>query len=139
MAPHHAYQEEVQESFSPNMFYQEDTAELVQIEIISRYNSCCKCRQKMECIGTQKVLQYVCGVTMKTKILSSNWVLKISCLKQNGETMRLTMFTECLKKLIPEKSIESCVPKELSTYIPETIDEVKVPCDPDTIIDIERI
>ena len=116
ITPTDAYQEEVQESFSPNLFYQEDTAELVEIESISKYNSC-------------------------PKILSSNWVLKISCLKQNGETMRLIMFTECLKKLIPEKSIESYVPKELSTYILEAIDEVKVHYDPDKsiFIDIERL
>ena len=65
----------------------------------------------------------------------------MSCLKQNGETLRLTMFTECLKKLIPKKSIESCVPEELSVYILETIDEVKVQYDPDKsiVIDIERI
>ena len=51
------------------------------------------------------------------------------------------MFTECLKKLIPKKSIESCVPEELSTYILETIDEVKMQYDPDKSIDIhiERI
>ena len=136
-----AYQEDVQESFSPNLFYQEETAELVEIESISKYNSCPKCWQKMECMGTQKVLQCVCGATVKSKILPSNWVLKISCLKQNGETLRLTMFTECLKKLIPKKSIESCVPEELSTYILETIDEVKMQYDPDKSIDIhiERI
>ena len=51
------------------------------------------------------------------------------------------MFTDCLKILIPEKSLESCVPKELSTYVLETIEEVKVQYDPDKsiVIDIERI
>ena len=38
------YQKEVQESFSPNMFYQDDTTELVEIESIYKYNSCPKCR-----------------------------------------------------------------------------------------------
>ena len=135
-----ADQEEVQESFSPNMFYQEGTAELVEIESIYKYNSCPKCHQKMECSDMQ-ILQCVCGATMKRKILSSNWVLKISCLKENGETLHLTMFTDCLKKLILEKSLESCVLKELSTYVLETIEEVKVQYDPDKriVIDIERI
>ena len=70
-SPTNAYQEEVQESFSPNMFYQEDAAELVEIKSISKYNSCLKCRQKMQCSDTQKILQCICGVTMKRKILSS--------------------------------------------------------------------
>ena len=68
-SPTNTYQKEVQESFSPNMFYQEDTAELVEMKSISKYNSCLKCRQKMECSDTQKILQCVCGVTMKRKIL----------------------------------------------------------------------
>ena len=112
ITPTDAYQEEVQESFSLNIFYQKETAELVETESIYKYNSCPKCRQKMECSDTQMILQCVCGATMNRKILSSNWVLKISCLKENDETLRLTMFTDCLKKLIPEKSLESCVPKE---------------------------
>ena len=141
ITPTYAYQEEVQKSCSPNMFYQEDTAEFVETESISKYNSCPKCRQKMECSDTQKILRYVCAATMKRKILSSNWVLKISCLRQNGETLRLTMFTDCLKKLIPEKSLKSYVPKELSTCVLQTIEEVKVQYDPDKsiVIDTERI
>ena len=141
ITPTDAHQEEVQESFSPNMFYQEETAELVETESIYKYNSCPKCRQKMERSDTQKILQCLCGATMKRKILSSNWVLEISCLKENGETLRLTMFTDCLKKLIPEKSLESCVPKALSTYVLEIIEEVKVQYDPDKsiVINIERI
>ena len=86
------YQEEVQESFSPNIFYQEDTAELVAIESFSKYNSCPKCRQKIECSDMQKILQGVFGDTMKRKISLSNWVLKISRLKQNAKTLRLTKF-----------------------------------------------
>ena len=105
------------------------------------YYSCPKCRQKIECSDTQKILQCVCGATMKRKILSSNWVLKISFLKENGEILRLTMFTDCFKKLIPEKNLESCVPKELSTYVLETIEEVKVQYDPDKsiVISIQQI
>ena len=51
------------------------------------------------------------------------------------------MFTDCFKKLIPEKNLESCVPKELSTYVLETIEEVKVQYDPDKsiVISIQRI
>ena len=69
------------------------------------------------------------------------WELKISSLKENRETLRLTMFTDCLKKLIPEKSLECCVPKELSTYVLESLEQVKVQYDPDKsiVIDIERI
>ena len=95
----------------------------------------------MECSDTQKILHCVCDATMKRKILSSNWVLKISSLKENRETLRLTMFTDCLKKLIPEKSLECCVPKEFSTYVLETLEQVKVKYDPDKsiVIDIERI
>ena len=95
----------------------------------------------MECSDMLKILQCVCSAIMKRKILSSNWVLKISCLKKNDENLRFTMFTDCLKMLIPEKSLESCVPKELSTYVLETIEEVKVQHDPDKsiVIDIERI
>ena len=70
ITPTDAHQEEVQESFSPNVFYQEETAELVETESIYKYNSCPKCRQKMECSDTQKILQCVCGATMKKKILS---------------------------------------------------------------------
>ena len=141
ITPTDAHQEEVQESFSPNVSYQEESAELVETESIYKYNSCPKCRQKMERSDTQKILQCLCGATMKRKILSSNWVLEISCLKENGETLRLTMFTDCLKKLIPEKSLESCVPKALSTYVLEIIEEVKVQYDPDKsiVINIERI
>ena len=74
ITPTDAYQEEVQELFTPNMFYQEDTAELLEIESISKYNSCPKCRQKMEYSDTQMTLQCVCGDTMKEKILTLNWV-----------------------------------------------------------------
>ena len=58
-----------------------------------------------------------------------------------GKTLHLTIFTDCLKKLIPENSLESCVPKELSTYILETIEDFKVQYDPDKsiVIDVERI
>ena len=141
IAPTEAYQEVLQEFSRPNMFYQEDTAELVEIDSIYKYNSCLKCRQKMECSDTQKILHCVCDATMKRKILSSNWVLKISSLKENRETLRLTMFTDCLKKLIPEKSLECCVPKEPSTYVLKTIEQVRVQYDPDKsiVIDIERI
>ena len=52
--------------------------------------------------------------------------IKMSCLKQNGQTLHLTMFTDCLKKLILEKSLESFVPKKLSTYLLETIEDVKM-------------
>lgn len=55
----------------------------------------------------QKLLQHVYSGTKKTKNLLSNWVLKISCLKQNGGTLCLTMFTDSLKKLILGKSLES--------------------------------
>ena len=44
ITPMDGYQKEVQESFSPNMFYQDDTTELVEIESIYKYNSCPKCR-----------------------------------------------------------------------------------------------
>ena len=43
ITPMDGYQKEVQESFSPNMFHQDDTAELVEIESIYKYNSCPKC------------------------------------------------------------------------------------------------
>ena len=51
------------------------------------------------------------------------------------------MFTDCLKKLIPEKRLESCVPREISTYVLETIEGVKVQYDPDKniVTDMERI
>ena len=94
MAPTVTYQEEVQEFFSPNMFYQENTVELVEIESIYKYNSCPRCQEKMECNDTQKILQCVCGATMKRKIFSSNWVLKISSFKQNAATLRLTTFID---------------------------------------------
>ena len=78
---------------------------------------------------------------MKKNILSSNWVLKTSCLKQNCETLRLTMITDYRKKLIPEKSLEIRVPKELSMYLLETIEDVKVQykADKTTVTDIERV
>ena len=74
ITPTDAYQEELQESFTPNMFYQGDTAELLEIESISKYNSCPKCLRKMECSDTQMILQRVFGNTMKEKILTLNWV-----------------------------------------------------------------
>ena len=109
VTPMDAYQGKVQESLTVNKFYQEDMTELVEIESISKYNSCPKCQQKIKYSDTQKILQYVCGATIKRKILSSNSILKIFCLKLNSETLCLTMFTDCLKKFIKEKSIESSV------------------------------
>ena len=125
-----AYQEEVQESLIPNMFYQEDTIEFVKIQSISKYNSCRKCRQKMECSDMQRILLYLCRATMNRKIFPSNRVLKISCMEENGETLCLTIFTDYLKQLISEKSLESCIPKELSTYV-LVVGEDKVQCNPD--------
>ena len=74
ITPTDAYQEEVQELFTSDMFYQEDTAELLEIENVSKYNSRPKCRQKMEYSDTQMTLQCVCGDTMKEKILTLNRV-----------------------------------------------------------------
>ena len=75
--------------YGPNKFYQEDPDELVATENISKYDSCPTCQQKKEYSDKKKILPCVCGSTMKRKILSSNWVLKISCLKQNGEALHL--------------------------------------------------
>ena len=74
-----------------------------------------------------------------------NFVIKLGVKnilpQRKCETLHLTMFTNCSQKLIPEKSLESCVPKELSTYVLEIIEEVKVQYDPDKsiVINIERI
>ena len=75
---------------------------------------------------------------MKRRIFSPNWVLKISCLKQNGEILCLTMFTGCLKKLNPEKGLEGFVPKKLSTFVLET-EVVQYDPDKSITIDIEQI
>ena len=54
-----AYQRKVQESLTLSKFYQEDMTELVEIESISKYNSCPNCQQKIKYSDTQKILQYV--------------------------------------------------------------------------------
>ena len=120
------------------MFYQEDASDLMEIESISKYNSCPKCQQKMECSDKQKIFRCVYSAIMKRRILSPNWVLKTSCLQQNGEILCFTIFTDSLKKLIPEKRLEGFVPKKLLSFVLET---EFVQYDPDKSIttDIERI
>ena len=75
---------------------------------------------------------------MKRRILSPNWVLKISCLQQYGEILCLTMFTDCLKKLIPEKRLEGFVPKKLLSFVLET-EVAQYDPDKSITIDTERI
>ena len=143
-----AYDKEVSKSNGDGFVNREEVVELFEIENITKYYSCTKCRRKID-DEDDTVLQCSCGNTMKKQKkksmkqnVSSSWMLKLNCVREtDDEVLRLTMFTFCLKKLLPGVNLEEYKPKDLSKYLLKHIDTIKVEYDAikNIVIDVEKV